>query len=90
MDDLKAFAKNKEEILRCKELVKRFNNDIKIDFGLDKCAVLYIEKGSVVDSPLLEDIPSLRIEDAYKYSGISEASEILHTKVKSKATKEFI
>ena len=41
-------------------------------------------------SSLLEDIPSLRIEDAYKYSGISEASDILHTKVKSKATKEFI
>jgi len=39
---------------------------------------------------LLSDIPSLDIEDAYKYLGISEASDILHTEIKTKATKEVI
>ena len=36
------------------------------------------------------DTLSLGIEDAYKYLNISEASDILHTEIKIKATKEFI
>ena len=59
-----------------------------MEFGLDKCAVLHIKTGNVVNSPLLEDIPSLGIENAYKYLGISEASENIHTEIKYKATKD--
>jgi len=39
---------------------------------------------------LLSDSPSLGIEDTYKYLGISESFDILHTEIKTKATKEFV
>ena len=90
MDDLKAFTKNKEDMTRCKQLIKQFSEDIKMSFGIEKCAVMHIEKGKVIDSPLLSDIPTLDIEDSYKYLGVVEASDILHDEVKTKTTKEFI
>jgi hypothetical protein len=90
MDDLKAFTKNKEDMTRCENLIKRFSKDIKMSFGIEKCAVLHIEKGKVTDSPLLSDIPNLDVEDSYKYLGVVEASEILHDEIKAKTTKEFI
>jgi len=91
MEDLKPFAKKKREaMLICKELVKRFSDDINMELGLDKCAVLHIKKGNVVDSMLLSDFPSLGIDVAYKNLGITEASDVLHTEIKTKATKEFI
>ena len=61
-----------------------------MSFGIEKCAVLHIEKGKVTNSPLISDIPTLAIEDSYKYLGIVEASDILHDEVKTKTTKEFI
>ena len=69
---------------------KKISNDIKVEFGLDKFAVLHIEKGNVVNSLLLSDILSLSIEYAYKYVGISEVSDILHTEIKTKSIKKNI
>ena len=45
VDDLKTFAKNKNEATLHRDPVKRFTNDISIKFGLDKCAYIYIEWG---------------------------------------------
>ena len=64
--------------------------DVQMEFRLDKCVVMHIEKGVVVDSPLISNIPSLDVEDSYKYLGITEASNILYDENKTKSTKEFI
>jgi len=64
---------------RYKELINRLSDDINMEFGIEKCAVQHIEKVKGVKTPpLLSDIPSLVIEDSYKYLGITEASNILH------------
>ena len=42
MDDLKAFTKNKEDMTRCEQLIKQFSEDIKMSFGIEKCAVMHI------------------------------------------------
>ena len=44
VDDLKTFAKNKNEATLHLDLITRFTNDINMKFGLDKCAYIYIER----------------------------------------------
>ena len=38
MDDLKLFAKNGQQLQGFLNNVKQFNDDIRMEFGLDKCA----------------------------------------------------
>ena len=40
MDDLKLYAKNEKELDSLVQTVRVFSNDIGMQFGLDKCAVL--------------------------------------------------
>ena len=42
MDDLQKYSKNKEGMERCRKLIAQFSKGIRIDFGLDKCAVVHI------------------------------------------------
>ena len=50
MDDLKLFAKNKDEIDSLVNTVRIFSEDIKIEFGLPKCGVLIMKRKKVVKS----------------------------------------
>ena len=61
-----------------------------MEFGLEKCEVLYIKHDNIDDSPLMPDILSSSQEELYKYLSIMEVSEILHDRIKAKTTKEFI
>ena len=90
VDDLKLFAKSTEEMERCRKIVAKFSKDICMDFGLDKCAVIHTVKGKTINSPILSDIPVLSTEDSYRYLGILEGTDILHTKVKETAKKEYL
>ena len=74
---------------RCRALIEMFSKDIKMEFGLDKCAVIHMERGKIVDSPCVKEIPLLSAEDNYKYLGILQANSILHKEVKEKTKKEY-
>ena len=50
MDDLKLFAKNKNQIDSLVNTVKIFSEDIKMEFGLPKYGVLIMKWGKVVKS----------------------------------------
>ena len=45
MDDLKLFARNDNELTGLLDTVKKFNDDIGMQFGLDKCAKVTFIKG---------------------------------------------
>ena len=47
MDDLKLYGKNTKELEALLSTVNIFNKDIKMEFGLDKCAILTINRGKV-------------------------------------------
>ena len=89
IDDLKVYAKDEIEMERCKTVIQEFSNDIMMEFGLDKCAVIHMKKGEVVNSPLINDIPLLTGDENYKYLGIIQADNILHDKVKENTKKEY-
>jgi hypothetical protein len=90
IDDLKIYARNAEHMERCKALIQEFSNDIQMEFGLDKCAVVHIKKGEVIDSPVVKDTPLLTGDDNYRYLGILQADKVLHEEVKEIAKKEYL
>ena len=65
MDDLKLFAKNENGIDSLVQTVRVFSEDIGMEFGTDKCALLVIKRGKKVTSegielPNNEEIKSLK------------------------------
>ena len=77
VDDLKTFAKSKNEATLHLDLITRFTNDINMKFGLDKCAYIYIERGKR-KSPGTKltinniEITELESGDTYKCFGQDE------------------
>ena len=55
--DLKIYAKDYVQMERCKAMIQEFSNDITMEFGLEKCAVIHMRKGEVFDSPIVDSIP---------------------------------
>ena len=77
VDDLKTFAKNKNEATLHLDLITRFTNDINMKLGLDKCTYIYIERGkrkSLGTKLTINniEISELESEDTYKYLGQDE------------------
>ena len=89
IDDLKVYTKGIKEMERSRALIEEFSDDIKMSFGLEKCAVLHIKKGKQIYSPEVQNIPILIGEESYKYLGIIQGNEIMHDLAKDNAKKEF-
>ena len=90
IDDLKCYAKDDVEMERCRALIEEFSADIAMTFGLQKCAIIHMKKGKVVNLPTVEGMPILENDDSYKYLGILQNNKIIHEKSKDKAKKEFL
>jgi hypothetical protein len=50
MDDLKLIGKSEEELQKQIQTVTAFSDDIRMEFGLDKCAKIVFKKGKLVHS----------------------------------------
>ncbi|XP_066904374.1 uncharacterized protein [Halyomorpha halys] len=87
MDDLKLYAKNKQQLQSMSEIVSSYTKDISISFGLDKCVVLHVNKGKVVSAQNLlinedECIRELEAKEQYNYLGIQQHLKIARKDVK--------
>ena len=72
-----------------------FSEDIGMEFGIEKCAMLVMEKGKIVKSVGIElpngkVIKSLQECGSYKYVGIFDADKSLEEKMKLNVSKEYI
>ena len=77
------------------QTVRVFSEDIRPEFGIEKCAMLVIEKGKIVKSIGIElpdgkIMKSLREGKSYKYLEILEADSFLEEKMKLNVSKEYI
>ena len=77
------------------QTVRVFIEDIRMEFGIEKCAILVMEKGKTVKSVGIElpdgkIIKSLQEGESYKYFGILEADKFLEDKMKLNVSKEYI
>ena len=95
MDDLILNAKSSTEIESLLNTVQSFSKGIQMKLGIDKCAALFINHGK---NPKLDGIEfkngnikkSLSSDENYKYRGILEADNIMHTKVKELTERKYI
>ena len=95
MDDFKLYSQIEKELDLLVQRVRVFSNDIGMEFGIEKCAMLAMEKGKIVESVGIElpdgkVIKSLQEGENYKYLGILGADKFLEEKMKLKVSKEYI
>ena len=72
-----------------------YSEDIGMEFGIEKCAMLVIVKGKIMKSVGIElpdgkVIKSLQEGESYKYLRILEADKFLEEKMKLNVSKEYI
>ena len=95
MDDLKLYSRSEKGLDSLVQTVRVFSEDIGMEFGIEKCAMLVIEKGKIVKSVGIElpdgkVIKSLQEGESYKYLRILEADKFLEQKTKLNVSKEYI
>ena len=54
MDDLKLFSRNEKELDSLVHAIRIFSKDVGMEFGIEKCAMLVIEKRKIVKSVRVE------------------------------------
>jgi hypothetical protein len=87
VDDLKVIAKSKEVLQKRLQTVKNFNDDIHMEFGLEKCDKVTIKRGKLTYSQNLvidinREMQELQHGKTYKYLGIEESEGIQHQQMK--------
>ena len=95
MDDLKLYSRSEKGLDSLVQTVRVFSEDIGMEFGIEKCAMLVMEKGKIVKAVGIElpggnVIKSLQEGESYKYLGILEADMFLEEKMKLIVLKEYI
>ena len=95
MDDLKLYIQSEKGLDSLVQTVRVFSEDIGMEFGIEKYAMLVMEKGKIVNSVGIElpdgkVIKSLQEGESYKYLGILKADKILEEKMKLNVLKEHI
>jgi hypothetical protein len=79
MDDLKLYASDQKQLKSLLETTAIFSNDINMEFGLDKCAILNVKRGKIETTENLTlnlseiGIPALKLDETYKYLGVLQS-----------------
>ena len=94
MDDLKTYAKDDNQQACLLTVVKKFSDDIRMEFGLEKSAKATFKRGKLTETSDLQldtdtCIRELDQEGVYNYLGINEGDGIPHAAMKVKVRKEY-
>ena len=94
MIDLKLYKQSEKRLDSLVQTVHVFSEDIGMEFVIQKCAMLVMEKGKIAKSvgELANGkvIKSLQEGESYKYLGILEADKFLEEKMKLNVLKGYI
>ena len=94
MDDLKLFAKSEKGLESLIHTVRIFSTDVGMEFGINKCATLTLQRGKTKHAhgillPTGNYIEKLDEQEGYKYLGILEADNFKCKEMKNNLTKEY-
>ena len=95
MDDIKLFARNERELETLIHAVRIYSQDIGMEFGIEKWAMLVMKSGKrhMTDGMELlnhDRIRTLEENETYKYLGILEADTIKQVQMKDMIRKEYL
>ena len=87
VDDLQVICKTEEELQKQMQAVRTFNDDIHMEFGLDKCTEIVLSRGKWVHSQNLifdftRDIQDLEQGKIYTYLQIEDSEGMQHDQMK--------
>ena len=94
MDDLKMFAKTTNEIDSLVQTVQQCSEDIRMEFGISKCAAVCLKRGKQtrmegIKLPNGEEIGDPDAE-GYKYLGVLELDTMLCKEMKEKVKETYL
>ena len=94
VDDLKLYAGTLTNLNKLLSVVTTFSKDIDMQFGIDKCAYVKIDKGKQVSCRSKINVNDLEISpvadgDTYRYLGQDENVEFVGAINKERVTKEL-
>ena len=94
MDDIKLFVKNEKELETLIQAVRIDIQDIGMEFGIEKCAMIVRKSGKRhltdgMEQPNQEKIRTLAENETYKYLGILAADTIKQVEMKNKIQKNI-
>ena len=93
MDDLKLYGKSEKQIDTLINTVRVFSYDIRMQFGISKCAILIMKRRKIVKSDGISlpdnDIMRSLEEEGCKYLRIIEMDDVKHGEIKKKLKKEY-
>ena len=94
MDDIKLFAKNEKELETLIYTIRIYSQDIWMEFGIEKCALLVMKSGKRnltdgIELPNQDKIRTLAENETYKHLGILEADTIKQGEMKTKFKKNI-
>ena len=95
MDDIKLFAKNEKELETLIHAVRIYSQDIGMEFGREKCAMLVMKSGKQymsdrMELPNQDKIRTLGEKEIYKYLSILEADTIKQVEMKDKIFFKYL
>ena len=91
MDDIKLLTENEKGLETLIHVVRIYCQDIRMEFGIEKCAILVMKSGKRhltdgMEQPNQDKIRTLRENETYKYL---EADTINQVEMKGKIQKEY-
>lgn len=94
MDDIKLYAKSTEQLHQLLNITTEFSRSIHMEFGLDKCKTVTIEKGTLITTNEFKIdenhiMKGLSKEESYKYLGVLQLRGIRHKVIKHKLQEDF-
>ena len=92
MDDIKLLAKNEKELETLIHTIRIYSQDIGMEFGIEKCALLVMKSGKRhltdgIELPNQDNIRTLAENETYKYLGILEADTIKQVEMKENSKR---
>ena len=92
---LNYLQKNEKELETFIHAVRIYSQDIGMEFGIEKCAMLVMKSGKrhmtdEMELPNRDNIRTLGEEETYRYLGILEADTIKQVEMKDKIRKEYL
>ena len=87
--------KNEKELETLIPTIRIYSQDIGMEFGIEKCALLVMKSGKRhqtdgIELPNHDKIRTLAENETYKYLGILEADTIKQVEMKNKIQKEYL
>nr|CAI5864221.1 unnamed protein product [Callosobruchus analis] len=94
MDDIKLYAATEVQLRELIRITEACTSDIGMEFGLNKCKVLHVNRGQWINHPEHEIVNGQALDnidkdETYKYLGFNQNVKINHTQVKTQLTQEF-